>query len=108
MKKENKIRYSTLIVDNIKYRTLLTKKHKNRKPYQEPELNIIKAFISGDIQNIFVKKGDIVKAGDKLVILEAMKMRNNITSPIDGVIKNINVKIKDKITKGTVIIELKN
>jgi biotin carboxyl carrier protein len=107
-KQEKKIRYKTINVDNIKYRTLLTKKFKNRKPYKRPELNIIKAFISGTIQNIYVKTGDKITAGDKLVILEAMKMRNDIIAPIDGIIKKINVKVNEKIIKGTVIIEIDN
>ena len=106
MEKETKTRYKTIIVDNVKYKTLLTKKFKNRKPYKEPELNIIKSFISGTIRKIYIKKGDTVKTGDKLVVLEAMKMRNDITAMTDGVVKKINVKVNDKITKGTVIIEL--
>lgn len=105
MEKETKTRYKTIIVDNVKYKTLLTKKFKNRKPYKEPELNIIKAFISGTIRKIYIKKGDKVKAGDKLVVLEAMKMRNDIIAMTDGVVKKINVKVGEKISKGKVIIK---
>ncbi|MCD4772308.1 MAG: acetyl-CoA carboxylase biotin carboxyl carrier protein subunit [Bacteroidales bacterium] len=106
MKKETKIRYNTINIDNVKYKTFLTKKFKNRKPYKKPELNIIKSFISGTIRNIYVKEGDKIKSGDKLVVLEAMKMRNDITAMTDGIVKKINVKDGENIIKGQVIVEI--
>ena len=40
----------------------------------------------------FIKKGDIVKKGDTLLIVEAMKVMNNISSPKDGVIEEIYIE----------------
>lgn len=47
------------------------------------------APMPGSIVNINVSAGQAVKAGDVLIILEAMKMENDITAPCDGVVKQI-------------------
>ena len=52
----------------------------------------VEAPMQGVILNILVKVGDTVKAGDNLVILEAMKLENEIKSPIDGKVVAINVE----------------
>ena len=110
-KKEKKakkaaIKYDSLTVEGVKYKTLLTKKYKDRKPYQEIDFRVIKAFISGGICDIFVKVGSTVKAGDSLLILEAMKMKNIILAPQDGIIKSINVKTGAKVIKGDLLVEM--
>ncbi|OQX73085.1 MAG: hypothetical protein B6D61_12940 [Bacteroidetes bacterium 4484_249] len=98
--------FKSLLIENIKYRTLLTKKYKEKKAYIPKDIKKITAFIPGTIKKIYAKKGKIVKEGDKLLILEAMKMKNVIISPIDGTIKQINVNEGDRITKNEVLIEL--
>lgn len=45
----------------------------------------------GTIIDIAVKEGDSVKAGQVCVVLEAMKMENELTAPCDGVVKSVNV-----------------
>ena len=50
--------------------------------------NIV-APMPGSIVNINVSVGQTVKAGDVLIILEAMKMENDITAPCDGVVKQV-------------------
>ena len=45
----------------------------------------------GSIVNVNVSVGQAVKAGDVLMVLEAMKMENDISSPCDGVVKQILV-----------------
>ena len=104
--KMKKPSYKSLLIENIKYRTLLTKKYKEKKAYIPKDIKKITAFIPGTIKKIYAKKGKIVKEGDKLLILEAMKMKNVIISPIDGTIKQINVNEGDRITKNEVLIEL--
>ncbi len=49
----------------------------------------IVAPMPGSIININVSAGQAVKAGDVLIVLEAMKMENDITAPCDGVVKQI-------------------
>ena len=50
-----------------------------------------------------VKEGGSVKEGDVVLILEAMKMENSITSPTSGTVKKINYKDGDSVLKGDVL-----
>lgn len=97
----------TFVLDDTEYKTINTRKFQSRKPYSPVDYRIIKAFIPGTIIVIKVKAGQKVKAGETLVVFEAMKMDNNIICPFDTVVKKINVKAGDLVTKETVIMELK-
>jgi len=66
----------------------------------------IHAQIPGLVSQIFVQKGDKVKVNEKLFILEAMKMENEINSPINGTIDQIHCKTGDKVEKGNIIMEI--
>lgn len=67
----------------------------------------VKSPLPGVILDIKVKEGDTVKKGQTLIILEAMKMENNINSNKDGKIIEIKVNKGDSVLEGTdlVIIE---
>lgn len=67
-------------------------------------VNTLKAPMPGLILEILVTKSVTVKKGDPIIILEAMKMENILTSPIDGVIKNIEVKAQQTVEKNNVLI----
>jgi biotin carboxyl carrier protein len=103
---KEEIIYSELIIDDASYVTLHNKMHTQRKPYVPRNPKLIKAFMPGSIPEIFVKKGDIVKEGQELLILEAMKMKNILLAPCDSTIKSINVKIGEMIAKDYVLLEL--
>ena len=60
----------------------------------------VKAPMPGNILDVKVAAGASVKAGDVLVILEAMKMENEIRTPIDGVVKEVYVNETDKVSVG--------
>ena len=105
--KITEIIYDAFSLDVTNYKTRLTKKFINRKPWVPHDPKIIRAFIPGTVTSIIVKKGSKVRVGDVLATFEAMKMKNNIVSSIDSVVLNINVKPGDLVTKETVIIELK-
>ena len=59
----------------------------------------------GLVVNIFVKEGDAVLEGDKLLTLEAMKMENILKSPGDGIIKKINIGKTQTVDKNQILIE---
>ena len=61
----------------------------------------------GKVIKINVEKGDEVKRGQTLLIVEAMKMENYIAAPSDGVIEEINVNVGDMVNPSSKLIELK-
>tara|TARA_R110002072_G_scaffold534_1_gene3412 strand:+ start:19821 stop:20327 length:507 start_codon:yes stop_codon:yes gene_type:complete len=60
----------------------------------------------GKIVKIAVKKGEEVKKGQTLIILEAMKMENEIKSGMDGIVKEIHVKEGDALDSGVLMMEV--
>ena len=60
----------------------------------------------GNILDVKVKAGASVKAGDVLVILEAMKMENEISAPQDGTIASVNVRKGDVVNSGDLLITM--
>ncbi len=58
---------------------------------------VIKSEMPGAIVDVKVKVGDQVKEGDVLLILEAMKMQNEIKAPKDGEVKELFVKPGDNV-----------
>ena len=95
-----------LNIDESFYKTRISSKFENRKKYTAPDPRMILSFIPGTVLDILVKAGQKVKKGDNLMILDAMKMQNNLKCPRDGKIKNIPVIKGDKVSKGTVLIVL--
>lgn len=89
------------------YKTKLTTKYKNRKKWTPPNSNHVLALIPGTILRLNVKEKQRVKEGETLLILEAMKMENNITMPFDGEITAIHVEIGKIVTKNYIMIEVK-
>jgi biotin carboxyl carrier protein len=66
----------------------------------------ITAPIPGVILSLNVKVGDTIKVGDLLLVLEAMKMENSITSEKSGKVTAINVKVGQQVLQSEVMIEL--
>lgn len=103
-KKEEKEFESFLLNDAI-YKTKLTGKFLKRKAYQEKDPKKITAFIPGKIKKLYVKKGSKVKEGEKLLVLEAMKMNNTIFSPHKGSIKEVYVTVGLSVAKDALLVE---
>ncbi|MFA6375963.1 MAG: biotin/lipoyl-containing protein [Candidatus Paceibacterota bacterium] len=66
----------------------------------------VRAVLAGVITKICVACGDIVKPGEKLLTLSAMKMENEILSECDGKIKEIKVAEDQRVKEGDVLIVL--
>ena len=62
------------------------------------------APLPGTIMQIYVNVGDQVKRGDKILMYEAMKMENNFLAEVDGVIKDIKVRVGDNVLQGAVLV----
>jgi len=89
------------------YRTRFTDKFRNRKTWQRPEPNKVITYIPGTIQKILVGEDAEVNQGEPILILEAMKMRNELLSPVHGVVKKIHVSEGDKVPKGQLLLEFR-
>ena len=69
------------------------------------KVNNVRAPMPGLIIELKVKDGDLVKAGDTLLILEAMKMENIIKAPGDATVKAVKVSMGEGVEKNQVLIE---
>jgi biotin carboxyl carrier protein len=96
---------TSLVIDDTVYTTKLTTKYRKRKPYTVPSNNEIIAFIPGIIREILVKKGQVLREGEGVMILEAMKMKNLVQAHRNGRVKEIKVKIGDMVLKNQALIE---
>ena len=65
--------------------------------------NKVVAPLPGRIISLKVKAGDVVKAGDEVVVLEAMKMENSITSDYDGTVQQVLVAEGDNVATDAVL-----
>lgn len=95
-----------LIIQGAIYKTTYTKKFEERINWEAPNENLLYSFIPGTIIDIFVKPKDKVKEGETLLLLEAMKMQNQVRMPFDGEIVKIHVKKDEVIPKRHLMIEV--
>jgi biotin carboxyl carrier protein len=89
------------------YKTRYTRKFVERKKWEAPDPSQVRSIIPGSVTEVLVKPGDKVKKGSKLMIYEAMKMKNVIVSPFDAVVESVEVKAGDKLPKGALLVILK-
>jgi glutaconyl-CoA/methylmalonyl-CoA decarboxylase subunit gamma len=66
--------------------------------------NVIVAPLPGTIIDVKIKVGDLVKEGDTLIKLVAMKMENEIIAPKNGKINSVKVKKNDNVNKGDILV----
>ena len=69
---------------------------------------IIQPPMPGRVISIKVKEGDSVKTGSPILVLEAMKMQNEIISNMDGVVREIRVSEGDLVESGDVLVVIGN
>ena len=70
------------------------------------EGHLIEAPLQGSMFDILVKEGQTVKKGDILAVLEAMKMENEIISPVDGKVSTIHVEKGQNVNLGDTILQI--
>ena len=73
----------------------------------DASIGTLAAPMPGKILEIMVKEGQSVDMGDPLLILEAMKMENELKAPADGIIDSLHVKQADSVEKNQILLEIK-
>ena len=71
------------------------------------EKEFIRAPMPGKIIDVLVREGSIVQKGESLVILEAMKMQNEILSPVNGIVERVTAKPNTNVMKDDLLVEIK-
>jgi len=98
--------YEVFIIGETVYKTTVTKKFKERKKWERPDEKEVCSLIPGTIKTILVEEGQEISEGDPLIKLEAMKMLNTISSPVNGTVKKIHVDVGQLVNKDMVLISL--
>ncbi len=62
--------------------------------------------LPGIVLELLVKEGDVVKSGDKLLVLEAMKMENMILAENSGTVHSVKVAAKSTVLQGDLLLEI--
>lgn len=68
----------------------------------------LRAPISGILSKVLCKTGDQVKAGDALVVLEAMKMENKLCAIADGVVSEIHAEVGKEVRESELLVSLQD
>jgi biotin carboxyl carrier protein len=98
----NGVSYSFTIESPISYR-----RRKYLDKYkQHNKIEIVTAPMPGKIIELLVEESSHVKEGEAILILEAMKMQNEIIAQVTGKIRKITVKAGDSVTKDDVLMEI--
>lgn len=79
---------------------------KTSAPSAPKGAGFIKSPLPGVILDIYVKEGDKVTVGQKLITLEAMKMENNINADKEGIVNSIKISKGDSVLEGDTLIEI--
>ena len=66
----------------------------------------VKSPLPGVIMEVSVKVGDAVKRGQKVLVMEAMKMHNDVLAEKDGTVSKVNVSEGQSVMEGDVLIEV--
>ncbi len=104
---KDKKELKSLVIQGAVYQTTYTWKFENRVKWEAPDPNLIYSFMPGTIIDIFVKPREKVKEGQTILLLEAMKMQNQVRMPFDGEIVKIHVKREDVIPRKYLMLEIK-
>ncbi|MFW5453600.1 sodium-extruding oxaloacetate decarboxylase subunit alpha [Thioalkalivibrio sulfidiphilus] len=66
----------------------------------------VSTSMPGNITDVLVKEGDTVKAGDAVLVLEAMKMETEVQAPVDGTVKAVHVAKGDSVNPDETLVEI--
>jgi geranyl-CoA carboxylase alpha subunit len=69
-------------------------------PHAQTSSGVMRAPLGARVASVLVREGDMVKAGDTLVVLEAMKMEHSVVTPFDGQVTGLQVKQGTQVRAG--------
>lgn len=98
-----------VILNGIPFDVNIEKVESTRYKPKSPDRKVsglLKSSLPGQIISVLVKKGDRVKKGQPVIILESMKMENEILSPKNGVVSKVHIKKKQVVMKNHSLIEI--
>jgi len=101
-KETTKTKTPTLVRSNVQ----VDRKDSKIKKNVSSRATAIKAPLPGTIFKLVKREGDEVKKGETILIMEAMKMENNILAEKDGVIKSLKVREGDSVLQNDVLAEI--
>jgi acetyl-CoA/propionyl-CoA carboxylase biotin carboxyl carrier protein len=73
---------------------------------KSPSGNALTSPMQGTIVKVAVADGDVVAAGDLVVVLEAMKMEQPLSAHRSGTVKNLTAQVGANVTSGTILCEI--
>ena len=98
--------FSDFELNGTVYKTTFPPHFRQSKKWKPKNIGEIESLITGTVKEVFVKQGDTVEKGDCLLLLEAMKMNNEILSPIDGIVRDVFVTENSKVAKGFLMVKV--
>ena len=101
MHEETKLR-----IDDTLYETEIPEGFRRKKFEGMPDPYDIRAIIPGTIVEISAKKGKMVRAGEVVLVLEAMKMLNEVEANADGRVAEISVATGDVVEKNQLLLRI--
>ncbi len=102
----------TVLINGVSYTfSIETPISYKRKKYLDKtraksKVELVCAPMPGKIMDVLVEAGADVKEGEALLILEAMKMQNEITSPVAGKVKRVVIRQNDIVNKEDILVEI--
>jgi biotin carboxyl carrier protein len=95
----------TLVLDDTAYETAVSARFARRKAYVPHDPRQVLCAIPGVVRKVHVKPGERVRRGQPLLVIEAMKMQNDVASPEDAVVKSVPATAGRMVTKGQRLVE---
>ena len=98
--------YKRFVIDETVYETFLVPSIEFRPVPPARDQYRIHAALPGVIERIQVARGQKVKRGDRLLVLDAMRTRSDVLAPSDGVVRELAVSRGQKVAQGQTLLEL--
>ena len=99
----NDISYTFTVETPFSLQRMKVLKSRRGKAEQES----VRAPMPGKVIDVLVREGSTVTRGEPVVILEAMKMQNEILSPVNGIVKSVTARPNTNVMKDDLLVEIK-